>query len=81
MAVNKELKIEVGDEFKDLDPRLAGARVIKVTWIGKQMGQGPEIANVETIAAPTWTPRAVGRRTTVKAKRLRDDRLYEKISR
>jgi hypothetical protein len=74
-------KINEGDEFRDLDPRNGGERVVKVKYVHRH-SERPEKARaaVVVIAAPAYNPTAVGRTSYIRVDRLLDEKLFQKVS-
>lgn len=79
MSINEDLKIEVGDEFRDVDYRM-DPRIVKIIAVHNIDGV-PQEALVETMVPPTASPKSTGRHSTISVRRLRDLRLFQKVSR
>lgn len=67
-------KIEVGDQFQDLDRRNVNPRVVRVLHLNPV--HRALVENVEH-----WNSKLIGRRTEIALDRLADPRLFRKISR
>ena len=77
----EEQSVNVGDLFRDNDPRLTGQRIVKVLSVDGPNTTGGR-ALVEVVEH--WNEKAIGRKTLVLAQRLRRGRNaaagYTKVS-
>lgn len=83
MTITHIQTVEVGDQFRDNDSRLAGTRIIQVIGIAFDPVALQRYAHVETVEH--WNEKLIGRLTWVSVERLAKGRNrqtgYTKVSR
>lgn len=67
MSTQHTQTVEVGDLFRDNDPRLSGNRIVKVLALGRDI-YNREVAHVETVEH--WNESVIGRLTWISVERL-----------
>jgi hypothetical protein len=80
MAINKDLKIEVGDEFEDADWRAEG-RLVKIIAIHNVDGEPRDVLVETARPANSSLSKRVGQHSKISVDRLRNSRFYRKVSR